>query len=463
MISYKMLFVRLFAVLVCFTALVAGRANAQETGKKNHSAETPAGIRKIKHVIWIIQENRSFDNYFGTFPGADGIPPKTCLPNLPGNKACVTPFHMPKGQPSCDLNHSWQTAHAAYDNGNMDGFVWAEGTPFTMAYYDQRDIPNYWSYAKHFTLCDHYFSSLNGPSLPNHVYTVAAQSGGLITNVASNLAALEKTLDDPDGFSFKSMVDLFSKTKLSWKYYVETRKLPPHLKLRSYQRYPDPKHFSLWNPLPGFKAIRDNPSSMEHMVDLKEYFQDLQKGTLPAVSWIVPDTQDSEHPIQPPAQGMWYVTTLVNALMRSPYWKDSAVFLTWDDYGGFYDHVPPPQVDAYGYGPRVPMIVISPYAKPGYISHTTFDFTSTLKFMEIRWRLGHLTASDDRAKGMLDCFNFNQTPNPVLTIPIPKGHVSHFVVSGCHYYYPAAVPIKAPVQWEKRAPQKESEEVKAGQ
>ena len=145
----------------------------------------PTGMNKINHVIWIIQENRSFDNYFGTYPGADGIPSGTCLPMLPGSTNCVQPFHMPPGQPALDLAHDWDTIHAAYNHGNMDGFVWAEGTNLTMAYYDERDIPNYWIYARHFTLCDRFFSSQMGYSLPNHTYTVAAQSGGLIVNVAN--------------------------------------------------------------------------------------------------------------------------------------------------------------------------------------------------------------------------------------------------------------------------------------
>lgn len=435
-------------------------AQAGQEGAPNAAATRPAGLSKVKHIIWIVQENRSFDDYFGTYPGANGIPPSTCLPKLPGSKECVKPFHMPPGGPFCDLNHAWQVAHAAYDNGRMDGFVWAEGSVYTMAYLDGRDIPNYWAYARHYTLCDRFFSSLNGPSLPNHVYIVAAQSGGLTNNVGS-VAALKAALDDPDGFSFASMVNLLSKTNLSWKYYVETRPVPPGLKNRNYQTYPDPKHFSLWNPLVGFKAIRDNPSRMAHLVDLKEYYQDIQKGTLPQVSWIVPDNQDSEHPPEPAAQGMWYVTKLINALMESPYWKDSVIFLTWDDYGGFYDHVPPPQVDAFGYGPRVPTLVISPFAKGGHISHYVYDFTSTLKFMEVRWGLGHLTARDDRANDMLDCFDFNQTPNPKLVIPIPAGYVSHLVGPKCTYQ-PLA-PIPDMLQTRVRVAPSAPEEVRAGQ
>ncbi len=399
-------------------------ATAAPSGKPP-SSEANSGMRKIKHVIWIIQENHSFDSYFGTYPGADGFPPSTCVPVLPGSKRCIKPFHMPKGEPVYDLHHGWQNEHAAYDNGMMDGFVWAEGSPFTMGYLDNRDIPNYWSYARHYTLCDRFFSSEMSESLTNHLYSVAAQSGGLIGGLSS-IKSIEEVLGEKGGFSFASIVKSFTKGSVSWKYYVETR--PMTADHNSYGVLPslwfgEPKTFSLWNPLAGFKAVRENPGQMKNLVDLKEYFQDLNSGTLPEVSWIVPTFEDSEHPpetLAPVARGMWYVTNIINALMKSPYWKDSVVFLTWDDYGGFYDHVPPPIVDAFGYGPRVPTLVISPYAKADYVSHFTYDFTSMLKFIEDRWNLPPLTQRDAHADGMQDCFDFEQSPLPALVFQIPS-------------------------------------------
>jgi phospholipase C len=434
----------LLCLLVIAVAAAAQPKTRPNPPKPQAEKPVPAGFEKIHHVIWIIQENRSFDNYFGTYPGADGLPPGVCLPAMPGSKKCVAPFHMPAGAPACDLEHYWEAAHAAYDNGKMDGFVWAEGSPYTMGYYDWRDIPNYWNYARHFTLADRFFSSLNGPSGPNHVFTVAAQSGGLIVN-AFTLDQVKEVLDDPDGFSFASMVNLFARTKISWKYYVETQPLPPGQKrIGIHLYYPDPKEYSIWNPLPGFKAVRDNPALMAHLVPLDQYFRDLREGTLPQVSWIVPMIRDSEHPPQPVANGMWYVTRLVNALMESRYWHDALVVLTWDDYGGFYDHVPPPTVDAFGYGPRVPALFLSPYAKPGYISHYVYDFASVLKFIEERWGLGHLTARDDRANDLRDVFDFQQTPNPPLVTPLPKDFHPQTVEPFCEY--PPSVPLPKPYQ-----------------
>ncbi len=417
---------------------------AGSSGRAKANSTIPKGIEKIQHVIWIIQENHSFDNYFGTYPGADGITPSTCLPKLPGSTSCVAPFHMPKDQPVCDLGHSWGSAHAAYDHGTMDGFVWAEGTPYTMGYYDQKDIPNYWKYARHFTLFDHFFSSLEGPSLPNHVYTVAAQSGGLIVNAAS-LKALKKAMHNPDGFTFRSIVTLLTQGKVSWKYYVDSH--PHHVPVTSLPwpgssnvSNPKPKEFYVWNPLPGFKSIRDNPKLMDHLVAEREFYSDLRNGTLPQVSYLVPDWDDSEHPPVVIQQGMWYVTRLINAVMESKYWKNSAIFLTWDDYGGFYDHVAPPQYDAFGLGPRVPALLISPYARVNHIDRRNYEFSSILKFIETRWNLPQLTARDSRARDMTSAFDFNQKPIAPYLIPVPA--MPHRAAGTYRYCgYSASVPI----------------------
>jgi phospholipase C len=423
---------------------------------KGHPADPGfPGIDKIDHVVWIMQENHSFDNYFGTYPGADGTPPSTCLPVVPGSKKCVAPFHMPPGQPFCDLDHAWEVLHEAEDNGMMDDFVWAEGTPYSVGYYDDRDIPNYWDYARHFTLCDRFFSSANGPSLPNHMFTVAATTGERLLNFVPNFEVLKQVTDEPDGLTFPTIVDFLSDMKISWKYYVEATPLPANLSpadktkwlsTRDWDNYPNPKEFAQWNPLPGFKKIRENPALMAHLVDESEYFHDLKQGTLPQVCWLTPRDADSEHPparIAPLSQGMWYVTRLIDALMATRYWENTVIVLTWDDYGGFYDHVRPRMLDVYGYGPRVPAIIISPYAKRDYICHDIYDFTSVLKLIEERFALRHLTARDDRADDMRDVFNFNQSPTPPLIIPVPANLPAPTVVFPASYcsYRPSWPPL----------------------
>ena len=416
----------------------------------------------IKHFVYIIQENITFDHYFGTFPGADGIPKDVMLAVSPGGTPEFAPFHLSQTAIPHDLGHSWQAAHAAMNGGKMDGFMWAEwpaalnyywkgavpdidpddihpvanpvvtgqrrnrnrrnnqgavrGGQFqrnnqrnaqpptgpvpdwvknTMSYYDYHEIPNYWEYARKYTLCDAFFSSLAGPSEPNHLYEVAAQSGGLVNNPGPTIGGQE------DVYTFPTMVDLFQKSKVSWMYYDEKK---------------DPQKHSLWNPMPGFKAFRDNPKLMDHLVQLDQYYKDIEDGKLPQVCWIVPTGPDSEHPPADSARGMWHVTDLVNAIMKSKYWKDTVIFVTWDDYGGFYDHVYPPAVDTYGYGPRVPALVISPYALAGQVVHTTFDFTSPLRLIEMCFGLPALTDRDRHASPMLDCFDFSQKPLPPTVI-----------------------------------------------
>ena len=452
-IKLRVLLGGLCVMIAALTLLGSSALPGTEAASNPSSPSSPSHrMDKIEHVVWIIQENHSYDNYFGTFPNADGIPPSTCLPVLPGSKRCVKPFHMPPGQPLLDLEHSWETAHAAYDHGTMEGFVWAEGSPYTMGYYDERDIPNYWEYARRFTLCDRFFSSEMTGSSPNHVFTVAAQSNE-INNIGS-LEQLEADLDDPEGFPFASVVKHFASQNISWKYYVETQPKVPGWEETNASlarlAFPDPKGFTLWNPMPGFKAIREDQSRMDRLVSLDEYFEDLQKGTLPQVAWITPDFQDSEHPPEPLDQGMWYVTKVVNALMQSAYWNKTAIFLTWDDYGGFYDHVPPPEIDAYGYGPRVPMLVISPYAKANYVSHYTYDFTSVLRFLEERWSLPPLTARDHRANNMLDCFDFNQAPLSSYVIPIPPN--IHSRLLPVHITYPPYVHLPSQDRSQIKAP-----------
>lgn len=415
----------------------------------------------IQHFIYIIQENITFDHYFGTYPGANGIPAGVKLPHRPGGPPQVAPFHLHATAIPHDLSHSWQAARTAYDDGKMDGFLWAEwpealqyywkgvvpesdpnlihpkpvnaaglpprarrkmqaeaeavrGGQFggpraaklpegpppdwvlnTMSYYDWQEIPNYWAYARHFTLCDNFFSSLMGPSEPNHLYTVAAQSGGMVNNPAPGVAG------ELGVYTFKTMAELLQDSGVSWKYYDQ--KTNPH-------------QHSLWNPLPGFVAFQNSPALMDHLVPLGNYYSDIRDHKLPQVAWIVPTAEDSEHPPADSAQGMWHVTQLVNAIMDSPYWEDTMIIVTWDDFGGFYDHVPPSQVDKYGFGPRVPALVISAYAKPGFVNHTHFDFTSPLKFMEVRFNLKPLTDRDRDAHDMLDCLNFRQKPLPPFPI-----------------------------------------------
>jgi phospholipase C len=274
---------------------------------------------------------------------------------------------------------------------------------------DYHEIPNYWEYARKFTLCDYFFSSLMGPSEPNHLYALTAQSAGLVNNPGPGLAG------EPGVYTFPTMAELLQASKVSWKFYDEK---------------PDPHQHSLWNPLPGFRQFQQDPKLMAHLVHTDEFYADLKNGSLPEVSWLVPTPVDSEHPPQDVKTGMWYVTQLINAVMQSPYWEHCAVILVWDDYGGFYDHVPPYQTDRYGFGPRVPALIISPYSKEGVVNHTRFDFTSPLKLIETRFGLKPLTDRDADSNNMLDCFDFGQKPlDPIVITPETRLDFSNLVTT----------------------------------
>jgi phospholipase C len=339
---------------------------------------------RIEHVILVMQENHSFDNYFGTFPAADGLPKGLVVEG-------VAPFHLPSPI-SRNMSHSLSAARAAVNGGRMDRFVSAEGSPDTMGFYDERDIPNYWAYASHFTLADRFFCSAMGPSLPNHLYAVAASSPGISSNVKS---------PPGEGFDFPSLPDRLQAAGISWSCYAGGK---------------DPWAFSALNPLAGFRTIRHDPSLNARLVKTTSFFRDVRDGTLPSVSWVFPSGEESEHPLTDVQVGMWFVTAVVNAVMKSPYWLNTAIVVTWDEYGGFFDHVSPPQVDEAGYGPRVPALVISPYARAGYLDHSVYDFTSVLRFMEDTFGVAPLGPRDGSASSIDGALNLGQEPLPPLVL-----------------------------------------------
>src|SRR6185312_11157156 len=340
------------------------------------------GIHKIRHVVVIMQENRSFDSYFGTYPGADGIPPGVCVPD-PANGGCAAPFHDP-----ADLNfggpHGMGNSLADIDSGRMDGFVaQAEQgsgcnsgdpncSPCTenpggqvqdqrcidvMGYHDAREIPNYWSYAQNYVLQDHMFEPNASWSLPQHLYMLSA---------------------------WTDITWLLHQQNVSWGYYVFQGTEPDCENDAAMTCAPvqqGPTTPGIWNPLRSFTDVTQD-GQLGNIQSLSSFFTAAKNGTLPAVSWINPNGMVSEHPPALVSAGQTYVTGLINALMQSHDWDSTAVFLSWDDWGGFYDHVVSPVVDRNGYGLRVPGIVISPYAKQGLIDHQTLSHDAYSKFIE---------------------------------------------------------------------------------
>jgi len=367
----------------------------------------------IQHIVIIMQENRSFDEYFGTYPGANGIPPNVCLTISPGSNQCVKPYL--ETNPNAEgASHSWDAAHTCWDNGKMDGFVWsAKGNSNVMGHYDYHMLPYYWTYASNYVLFDNFFHSVLSYSLPNHLYLISGQSGGYVKG------------KPPAVFDFETIMEELSPA-ISWKYYFGTNLPGTGITNGSELIAHDTSESSYYdytNPLPHMKGIMSNASLLSRDVPGSEFYTDVQSGTLSQVSWIVPAPVVSEHPTHSPMVGQKYVVTLVNTIMQSQYWKETAIFIAWDDWGGFYDHVPPPQVDQYGLGFRVPVLLISPYARQGYISHTLYEHSSYLAFIENQFGLKPLTNRDMMANSFYGEFDFNQPPRqPLILNPNSPPH-----------------------------------------
>jgi len=278
---------------------------------------------------------------------------------------CVEPFHIGDNDVELeDPDHGSSTHQLQYNDGKMDGFVYAlirknQDGRLGMGYYDDRDLPYYWNLADEYVLFDRFFSSYAGPSFPNHVYWVAGQG------------------PDPVNDNQDALITIFDRLQeagIDWKFYVQN--YDPTITFRNRQPASDKAAQLVWAPVLNFGRFLDDPELSSRIVDLNEYFVDLAAGTLPAVAYMVPSGA-SEHPPGDVALGQVFATSLITALMRSTAWDSSLFFVTWDDWGGWYDHVAPPAVDADGYGFRVPGIIVSPYARRGYVDNTTYDFTSS--------------------------------------------------------------------------------------
>jgi phospholipase C len=373
----------------------------------------------IKHVVFLIKENRTFDHLFGRFPGANGA----TFGWDHGTRRPLTRATV--GRMSSDLPHCYLCALAAYDSGKLDGFAQTESAQrYAYTQFRAGQIPNYWAMAKRYVLMDNFFSSENGPSFPNHLYSIAAQSGGAHDNPRRKGSArssntfgcdappqqlVEITLPDgstrmvPPCFDFATEGDLLSKAGVPWASYAATENQ------RGY----------IWSAYAAIRRYRDSLRRWKaHMRPVDGLLTDIRENRLPPVTWVTPRFELSDHPPYSMCYGENWTTRVVNAIMQSPMWKDTAIFLTWDDYGGFYDHVAPPQVDGFGFGIRVPMIVISPYARRGFVDHTLGEFSSVVRFVEENWGLAQLTRRDRNARDLREAFDFNASPRPPDPLPL---------------------------------------------
>ncbi len=435
-------------------------------------AHTDPGLHKIKHVVVIMQENRSFDSYFGRFPGADGFPtrhgrPAACLRATAGARCHrLYPDHA-------DVNgggpHSVSSFEHDLDHGRMDGFlrqatiahshchdpndpVCSNGTGYdVLGYHTRSDIPNYWAYAHHFVLQDHMFEPIHSWSLPEHLWQVSGWSARCATRRPSSCrnspehvgrtplsgyvgGSHRRPRTNPT-YAWTDLTYLLHRHHVSWGYYVKPGTEPDcrnsnALACRRVAQRPLTP--GIWNPLPNFVTVQQD-HQLGNIAATSAFLHRARAGRLPAVSWVIPSGTVSEHPPGRVSAGQSYVTHLVNTVMSGPDWRSTAIFLAWDDWGGFYDHVQPPTVDANGYGFRVPGLVISPYARRGYVDHQTLSFDAYVKFIEDVFLHGERLdpATDGRPDPRPDVrenapllgdlsydFDFHQKPRRPLLLPV---------------------------------------------
>ena len=465
--SFRLSLIVILIILLASSGCINQNNNftsAQSQQPSGSLLASDSGIHKIKHIVIIMQENRAFDSYFGTYPGADGIPMKNGVPLEsvpdPATGKNVMPYHD-----SNDKNqggpHGAVDAVADIDNGKMDGFVaeqekgknanltliqelYGAGTqvPGVMGYHDRREIPNYWEYADNFVLQDKMFEPVASWILPMHLYMVSewsAKSANLNPMSSVNEIALpvQPTNQTRALYSWTDLTYLMYKKNVSWAYYLDEG-YEPDTEDDSMVAPPVPQKATvpgIWNPLPWFETVRQD-KQVRNVQSLGNFFNATKNNTLPSVVWIIPNSADSEHPPALVSRGQTYTTSIINAIMESSEWNSTAIFLAWDDWGGFYDHVVPTKVDENGYGLRVPALVISPYAKSGYIDHQILSFDAYNKFIEDDFlnseRIDPLT--DQRPDPRPDVrenatelgdlrndFDFNQTPRaPLILNPHPK-------------------------------------------
>jgi phospholipase C len=401
-------------------------------------AASRQGIHKIQHVVVIMQENRSFDEYFGAYPGANGIPSGVCVPD-PLHHDCQAPY-VNHDNKNLGGPHSDTAFNVDVDGGKMDGFIKEAETkcktgkpcnPDVMGYHVCSDIPNYCTYANDFVLDDNFYESPHSWSLPAHLAMVSAWSATCKTNspmsCTSNDSPITRSSGDPQPYKWTDLTYLLNKFGVSWGYYLDHGAQPTGTKTG----VPP-----IWNPLPGFTDLQQ-PKPNYGIQPLTKFMTQAHNGKLPSVSWIVPDAKDSEHPPALVSTGQAYVTNIINAVMNSPDWNSTAIFVNWDDWGGFYDHVNPLGLapDSWGYGIRTPGLVISPYANQGQIDNQVLSTDAYLKFIENDFIGGQRLdpATDGRPDSRPDVrenyatlgemagdFNFNQSPRPpVILNPCP--------------------------------------------
>lgn len=392
-------------------------------GMSNSMPFTVASVpsAQIQHIVVIVAENHSFDSYFGQFPGANGATSgKTSTGQaVPLVEASDTPYNC---------GHGWTQAHQEINGGLMNGFDLVCPNLAAYVQYSPSQIPSYWQLAQTYGLADNMFAETAAPSFPTHAYIFAASSNNATSNISKNpneqqygwgcdaaaagavVSSIDPTTNhqynQPPCFTLKTMGEILDEAGISW---------------RDYSPQPGTNGY-IWNFVSYFDQLWHGPDRQDSVAN-SQYQTDMANCQLPQVAWITPPNNVSEHPPNSVTNGMNWTAQQINAVMNSPcgYWQNAAIILTWDDWGGFYDHVPPPQQDFFGYGIRVPLLMISPYSKPGYISHTLYSFDSINAFIEHTFHTGCLISDClSTTNDLSDMLDLSQTPlSPIQLKTLP--------------------------------------------
>jgi len=440
------------------TAIAAcgGGSNSVPAIQQGSSRHFSSSSSPIQHVVIVVQENRTFNDFFATFPGADG----TTIGKVEANPNCSPPIQagtiplakVPLNIPK-DLVHKYSGYQTARDGGNMDGFdlvPFGSGIPecsFPYQYTDPSQIAPYWDMAEQYALAEHMYTTqgsdsftahqdlirggtevergkamVDFPTCGNCFWGCNAPPGTFTHLVNKQNVYLQQRGPFPCSKYFKvkypTLRDLMDAKGVTWKYYQPPFNKPYGQLLSAFDAIWPVRNGSEWS-----KNIATPQTAI---------FSDISNGTLPQVSWVIPDQDESDHPGTLSDTGPSWVASIVNAIGQSNYWQHTAVVIVWDDWGGLYDNLPPKQMDYGGLGFRVPAIIVSAYAKPGHISKTNYEFGSILRYIEDNWNLGHLGTSDSRANSIIDCFNYSQSPIIFHKIPsqLSKDYFIHAKYSG---------------------------------
>jgi phospholipase C len=416
-------------------------------GRVSDSFLTSLAEGPIKHIVFIVKENRTFDNYFGRYPGADGATSGKALVNGHTKSVRLTPALDVQTH---DLGHGFGSGIRAIDGGRMDGFNTVTGGRSLAGYtqFARRSLPHYWKYADRFVLADHFFTSMFGPTSPEHLYTIAAGSKGIVDN-PQNSTPEKWYCDDPSDTAPHFISHLSASTKkkiMRWEDHIQDN-FPVNLykiarywkKLRlcfdlkilpdelntagiSWKYYANLDNFM--NIMQAIKHVRFGPD-WKKVQPPEQFLADIEGQRLPTVSWINPPGPYQEHPgtAESVCAGENWTVQYLNAIQRSPYWKSTAVVIVWDDFGGFYDHVIPPHYDIMGTGPRTPALIVSPWTRSGSnplggaIDHHTYEFSSVLRLIEGIFGLDPLTERDRNADPLSGAFDFSHPNMHRLILP----------------------------------------------